>query len=805
MATSLAISATAIQREFIIESGAFRTSRINGRGSNTVIIGEGANEFEISIKTTTGLSWLKTSDFIVQSCEHSNPSTIEIVLTSKPPIELLIKIHFESSNSTSTIHKRVEITNTGKEAITVLDLGVESLTFTSTCEHGGLGQPLFTPGFFWCMEWPAGTTWYDGNKLRSFQYPAIDLEPGRTFISDRCTTGTTEPGFEKAGFLSYWETRVRKKRGTILAMYCDWAAHDELSGQVPMTLEKARKFLEIIARWKDKGLDLQRYVLDTFWFEPSRKDPYSRFNKWIWPKGPGEFLAKIQIAGIRIGLWIDLAGYNNFGKRYPGIIDDTLEQVYRLPGKMKILAGSKVMRAAARWLLTRFGHKDEPFPCLLRGSYASQIEKALLLHVKEFNLNLIKVDFANFRCNNPHHGHEQGRYAYDGSIRRFRRIVARLREVNPALVVIAYNGFTTHQGFVEQPTPPEIANESAISPFWLSWLDTICIGDPRLSDMPSPTERSSIACYADTQYRLFKENLLPVQCIDDHSVLIGNTPANLNLGSKDWTDAWMLGNIGRGHGNFFVYGDMRLIDTEDDFNFLLTTWQFLHDNIDACNDATFLGGRPDKCDVYGYFLPGTDGIDYYVLHNPSFTSRQFKLPASPEKMLYRLYPSTAVEECTLVMLAPTEVALFQANGDQPHYSFNIHRRFEAGQELLVLNEQISRSSDVRIIEGDIVVPANARNQELHVVISLSQSIYPWRKILNPRKEFKFTATKAGKKIPYDIMPTSQVRSLTSWCVFRVIPDVCSIEEIVHFKLQYPWDRLVHAHVNAFWLERGQRE
>jgi len=775
-------------------------------GSNVVIIGKDSHEFEIAIKTATGLSWLTTKDFTVQSWEQSTPSIIEVVLAPKTPIKIQLKLHFEVPDAGNTIHKRVEIANTGKDAITILDLGIESLAFTSPCEHGGFGQPLFTPGFFWCMEWPAGTTWHDGGQLRSFEYPAAHLDPGLAFISDRCTTGATDAGFEKEGFLSYWGTRVRKKRGTILAMFCDWGAHDELSGQVPMTLEKARKLLDIISRWKNNGLDLQRYVLDTFWFEPSRKDPYSRFNKWVWPKGPGEFLAKIKSAGFRLGLWVDLAGYNVIGKGYPGILDDALEQVYRLSGTTKKLVNSKNMRAIVRGLLARFGHKSEPFPCLLRGTYATMVEEALHHYVKDDGLDLIKVDFGNFRCNNPNHNHELGRYAYDGSIRRFRRIVARLRETNPDLVVIAYNGFTTHQGFVEQPTPPEIARESAISPFWLSWLDTVYTGDPRLSEVPAPTERSSIACYTDTQFRLFKENLLPIQCIDDHSVLIGNTPTILNLGAKDWTDAWVLGNIGRGHGNFLVYGDTRLIDTENDFTFLLTMWHFLHDNIDACNDSRLIGGRPDMGDVYGYLLPGADGVDYFVMHNPAFTTRQFVLPVSDEKGIYRLYPSAGVEYQAMISLAPAEVALFQAGDIQPRYSLNMPRRFESGQEVPVLDESYHRSGDSRIISGDVLIPPIAgASQELHVVVSLSQSIYPWREIFDARKAFKFTVTKNGKKLAFEALPASPVWSLSSWCAFHLVLEPNDVDDIIHFKLRHPWDRLLRARVSAFLLQRGTRE
>ncbi len=809
-----------ITRKFSLEDNMWSTEKITGYESNgmkkEISIDKKSAEFVIIVEDNGKIIKLTNREFSIVSYNYESKSSIivNLKLKSTSHLNLEIKITYSLSNKFDVMTKQMEIINTHNTEVVILELAVEFLNFEDIFERGGIGQPLFSPGFFWAMEWPVAENQYSGKNISLWQFPDEKLSPGNHFNSEICVIGSSQIGNEVSAFKKYWDLRTIRKKNTILKIYSDWSAHDELSGNECISGKTVLNFLDILGEWKKKGFDLEYYAQDALWYENSREAPYSEFRKKIWPNGSDVFLKKLDEYGFKLGLWLDVSGYNPLGSRYPGILDDAFEQIYRLGGIERKLADNSFMRKFLRLFLRVFGHKKGNVPCLLEGNYFNKTEEAFQYLTRERNLGLIKLDFSNFRCNNPHHSHKPGKYALERSIRRLQTLINNLRKINPEMVIIAYNGFSTHLGFIEQPTTPEMVRENVISPFWLSWIDTLYTGDPRISEVPTPTERSSIACYSDTQFKLWKENLLPNRCIDDHSVLIGNTTTILKIGKKDWTDAWIIGNVGRGHLNFFVYGDLSMINTPDDYKFLTTAYKLVADNIEACGNPNYIGGKPDKGDIYGSLISPEsveNDISYVVLHNPSFISRYFKISAENYDNIFKLYPKNTLEVSAEVKLAPAEVAIYQLGGDKPLYQFDVENRFVDGFEANIVNEDYIRKGDKRIFEGEIFIPSietseKQLNKQLNISISLLQSIYPWRIFSNLKKQLKFKVTCDNKEVKFIVMPNSDpIMGLSSWANYSLDINQSFNGKIIRFSIEYPFDRLVHTEIKAYILTKGERK
>jgi hypothetical protein len=150
--------------------------------------------------------------------------------------------------------------------------------------------------------------------------------------------------------------------------------------------------------------------------------------------------------------------------------------------------------------------------------------------------------------------------------------------------------------------------------------------------------------------------------------------------------------------------------------------------------------------------------------------------------------------------------MFQVGGERPSTVFDVPSRYEDGRELQILHERYERRGDSRLVGGTVIIPPHgAGTHEVHVSVSLRQSIYPWRELGHPAKEVAFSARIAGKSLPYDVVPASAVGMLSSWCTFQARLEPAATETCIDFSILHPWNRLVKSQVRAFLLQRGERE
>ena len=87
-----------------------------------------------------------------------------------------------------------------------------------------------------------------------------------------------------------------------VAVYNDWSAYDELSDNVELTETLAMKQLNEILRLRRRGVTIDYFMMDAFWYDPH--GGYRTFRQPHWPAGPDRWLEACRQNRIRPGLWL---------------------------------------------------------------------------------------------------------------------------------------------------------------------------------------------------------------------------------------------------------------------------------------------------------------------------------------------------------------------------------------------------------------------------------------------------------------------------------------------------------------------
>src|SRR3954471_16042423 len=86
-----------------------------------------------------------------------------------------------------------------------------------------------------------------------------------------------------------------------ICIYNNWSAYDELSDAVRLDEALAMRQCDELLRMRGRGVHVDGYMLDVFWFDP--KGGYRTFRAGDWPSGPGRWLDRCRRSGLMPGLW----------------------------------------------------------------------------------------------------------------------------------------------------------------------------------------------------------------------------------------------------------------------------------------------------------------------------------------------------------------------------------------------------------------------------------------------------------------------------------------------------------------------
>ena len=484
-----------------------------------------------------------------------------------------------AGRSDGVLEKRVTVDS--DEPVTIRRLYLEGRTVSTDASRGGEGQPVFC-GDIWCgIEFPAAQNTYDGRTLHFMQSPYVTTTH---FESLPVVYGVDTCGDLATSFDHYVESLAMAKPAR--KIYCDWALHDELTPGGPVLTETMT--LENIERLKafmdQTGTRFDYYLMDAFWFE--RGKPYTDFKSETFPNGPAPVIKALGEAGMKYGLWVDVNG-----------IHTGLESTDRFAAYS-----------------TRIGNGSV---CLSCNEFADALTAGIEKQIRECGIKMVKLDFAYFECKNPDHGHSiDPLESKERSIMNFRRMVEHLREIEPELVVLCYNGW----GTIYDPHPVE--PHFAMSPYWVEYVDYLSCTDPRPCDLPCRSFEQSVIWATDMSVREHFDGGLPLCSIDDSGTLLGKTDTIYRLGKRLFRPGVLM-DVMRGSAKIFVYGDMSEIDNDDCAYY--TYVASVYDRaMERSYRASFIGGDVRRGEVYGYSL-GTPTEGYAVLLNPTMNAAHASL------------------------------------------------------------------------------------------------------------------------------------------------------------------------------------
>lgn len=463
---------------------------------------------------------------------------------------------------------------------------LENRVVNGKLTRGGEGQPVFTAGEnvakMWCgIEYPVANNAYENQTLCFMQTP---FEKTKNFASLPVVYGLDFCGDLFRSFADYVQRKSIKKNS--LKIYCDWGLHDDMTeGDPILTAEMTLKNIQDIAEFSKKsGVKFDYYLMDAFWFEKGM--PYNQFRKDTFPEGCAPIVSALKDADMKYGLWFDVncihAHLEGMEEYDTGLNNSSL--------------------------------------CLSCDKIADLMYQGIAKQIRECGVKMIKLDFAYFECFNPNHNHSTNlTESKEKSVKNFLNMIAKLKEIEPDLIVICYNGWTTSLDWIGSIRD---RNGYAISPYWAEYLDYLYCGDPRPSELVSEKLENSVCWYTDAMIRTFRESAMPFDAIDDHGTMIGGTATLYRLGTKMFRQGVLL-DVMRGSGKMHLYGDVTGL-TEDDCAYFGKVETVYDRMMSKGYDVDFVGGDARKGETYGYRVD--NGVEGYVmLVNPTSAEKTFLL------------------------------------------------------------------------------------------------------------------------------------------------------------------------------------
>jgi hypothetical protein len=739
-----------LSRVFKVEDGQASTRAFKALTETRVT----SEEFEIVLKVDGRTVLLNRHNCSPRGWSGA-PSGLQADLSwASDEFALEIRESYRADENRPYIFKWLEITNRGGRLALIERAEVDSLEVKdgSAPLRGGVGQPVFLKNeLFWGIEHPAAENTVRGQDIVLSHYPYAEVLPGATWKSKRAVLGaaTAGDGSVEDAFRQYL-VEVTSRGPVYRLIYSDWAAHDELGTLLKpqLTEQLTNSLLDQVQSLKSKyGIQFDYYLLDGFWYDP--KGAYLTFKKPNWPNGYEAALHRMMDLGIKPGLWFDMGG-------------STLD-----------------LKDTPSW------HGPEK-PCLSDSAFAQVFQDAFRLYIRDHSLGMLKFDFTNLLCR---HGSDEvpSLAILEKNADSLLEICRTARELNPAMVIRAYNGYSLGEMMASTKYYDQAY---AISPWWVMWFDSVYSGDPRPAELPSVTSlRDSVNWYQDHVFRGYARSLMPLFMIDDSGTLVGKTSTILYLGAEGFTDSWIL-NIMRGDLAPFFYGDLTLL-TEDNRKFMAGTLRFLREHQDVFANTRPILGIPGRGEVYGY-LSNNEDTGFATIVNPGLFPQSFaflvpheKLSRGFEKLVFSndgqaREPTRRLEGVLRATLVPGEIRV---------YALGPRERIEP---LTLPSAPTREYHEVTPIgdpfgskrEAEIRIGSSQAGMTLAVIIQYRKSGEPDRSYERPQEVLRVVGNIGSKQLSFSSIPRegTDIWSHCSWAVFKHQVNESDANQLLKLKL-----------------------
>ena len=543
-----------------------------------------------------GEPYRRVSSFAVREPVRRSPQKIDLVLHNSEH-GVAVTVHYELAGFVRK--KWLEVKNTSDHESLLLDVEIDDFETESRLSEGGHGVPVFLEDDgFAAIEHPAGINQGMIGRTRLWHCPGKKLKPAETIRSQMSVVGVAAKGEALEQFHAYVlanSPRSQKKRVSIFTVFGinnQWGACPTLTDTEVLDCQ------HVVAGWREKGAALDYFTLDTGW--PDNDGDLTDFAPICYPEGPSRLIENIQRIGMKFGMWFSASwgGWANgsYLPIQPSAIPDAGDSGAppTTPPLASYRNGFPIGGGIGRQM------------CFASKPYFSVFRRAILHHVKDNHVRLLKFDSGNYYCNSTLHDHLPGKYSTEAMCNRLIELVNEARTASPDLFVMWYWG--------------------AGSPFWALHGDVISesglfMEGSGTSQFPTLYYRDSVILSLDQNTQFAK--LIPPMNKDSLGVWVSQIRWANFMGKERWREAVVM-DLGRGSLVFpQLWGDPNLLN-EDDVQFLARMIRLAQRN-----ERVFLRPRKTFGDTwtnepYGYsFFDGSHG--FVFCNNAHFTSRKLRL------------------------------------------------------------------------------------------------------------------------------------------------------------------------------------
>jgi len=520
-------------------------------------------------------------------------------------------------------------------------------------------------------------------------------------------------------------------------VYNDWSAYDELSDNIPLTEGLAMRELNEIVRLRKYGVHFDYFMMDAFWFAPD--GGYRTWRKPNWPNGPDRWIAECQKNGVLPGLWF---GTNELVK-----IDAAPQWKDSLTAKGGSLSFSE-------------------------GGFLPDFMDTMQ-YWYDHGIRMFKFDFVDFGAATP--TTEKSQTAAEIHRRNedaFRQALAKFRQKNRDIVLVAFNGFG---GDVESTAGP-FPFRNPVDLRWLEVFDSLYSGDPRPSDVPEMSFWRSMDIYSDHMVRRYEQSFLPLERIDSTGFMIGNTGTIYYRKTNAWKGMLLL-MVARGGWVNTIHGNLEFLD--DQQAKWLARVQKIYEPLQAMGRTKTFGGIPGDVQPYGFGSLSSNGAMYAVV-NPAQSVQELELPLLSRvqpplgvgRIIFRDAGFAPVLRGNKITLGPGQMAAVGLGRyASPQYDLGVQEDVIIPREITPLPADFASANQNEIQAtvqapeiGDLRIVFQQRGEDGAIMRSWPGG--PPNGI-TVAKVLKIRAEQEGKPLPVEINYDKQVWSGLSWGVGEI--------------------------------------
>ncbi len=366
---------------------------------------------------TVGEPYFTVDDFeIVGTSNKGGGAKPSLSMKLASPVSKIeVELHYELDGVIR--RKWADIKNVSPDPILLLDVHLDMFEVDGAFAEGGYGYPLtIDDQVFVAIEHPSGFNRWHEATVQTTHFPGRHLNPGETWRSHNAIVGVGPEHEVNRQFLDYLETRgVRKSK--ILALYdpfgitaftegMSWALNDEQTSGT----------LDLLGNWQKRGVKFDYYIPD---MSLDTTADLKKFRLFSFPDGPRAMIEQIRTLGMKFGQWFCVTAGSWSNGRNPKMAPS------RIPGP--IPASFPTFRNG--YLAGLWGNVGDF--CVASEPYFSTLREAVLYHINENHVELIKFDCGDYYCNSTQHGHLPGKYSTEESFNRLLTIARAARAANP--------------------------------------------------------------------------------------------------------------------------------------------------------------------------------------------------------------------------------------------------------------------------------------------------------------------------------------------------------------------------------------